>query len=65
MGPNELLVGGVGHVEFVLLLTEAVLPPPVLIDEVCVAARGRAVLVGELHRHDRVVCRVPAIRRTS
>ena len=54
MAPNELLVGGVENVEFVLLL-------PVLVDEVCVADRRRAVLIGELHRHCRVVCRVPAI----
>ena len=65
MAPNELLVGVVENVEFVLLLPEAVLSPPVLVDEVCVADRRRAVLIGELHRHCRVVCRVPAIRRTS
>ena len=33
MGPNELLVGGVGHVEFVHLLTKSVLPLSVLPDE--------------------------------
>ena len=65
LAPNELLVGGVENVEFVLLLPEAVLSLPVLVDEVCVADRGRAVLVGELHRHCRVVCCVIASRRTS
>ena len=56
MAPNELLVGGVENVEFILLLPEAMLSLPVLVDEVCVAERGRAVLVGDLHRHFRVVC---------
>jgi hypothetical protein len=65
LAPNELLLGGVENVEFVLLLPEAVLSLPVLVDEVCVANGRRAVLVGELHRQCRVVCRVPAIRRTS
>jgi hypothetical protein len=54
--PNELLVGGVESVESILLLSEAVLSLPVLEDEVCVAHRGRAILVGELQRHCRVVC---------
>jgi hypothetical protein len=56
LGLSELLVGGVENVVFVLLLPEAVLSLSVLVDEVCVAIRRRAVLVGELHRHCRVVC---------
>ena len=57
LAPNELLVVGVENVELVLLLPEAVLLLPVLVvDEVCVADRGRAILVGELHRHGGVVC---------
>jgi hypothetical protein len=56
LAPNELLVGGVENVEFVLLLPEAVLSLPILEDVVCVADRGRAILVGELHRHGGVVC---------
>jgi hypothetical protein len=54
--PSPLLVGGVENVEFILLLPKAVLSLPVLVDEVCVADRDRAVLVGELYRHCRVVC---------
>jgi hypothetical protein len=56
LGLSELLVGGVENVVFVLLLPEAVLSLSVLVDEVCVAIRRRVVLVGELHRHCRVVC---------
>jgi hypothetical protein len=56
LAPNELLVGGIENVEFVLLLPEAVLLLPILVDQVCVADRGRAILVGELHRHGGEVC---------
>ena len=65
IAPNELLVGGAVNVECILLLPEAVLSLPVLVDEVYVADRGRALRIGELHCHGRVVCRVPAIRRTA
>ena len=56
MVPNELLVGGVENVEFILLLPEAVLSLPVLVDEVCVADRGQALRIGESHCYSRVVC---------
>jgi hypothetical protein len=38
---------------------------PLLADEVCVAGRGQALCADEPHRRGRVVCRVPAIRRTA
>ena len=47
LAPNELLVGGVENVAFILLLPEAVLSLPVLVDEECVADQDRAVLVGD------------------
>jgi len=37
IAPNELLVGGAVNVECILLLPEAVLSLPVLVDEVYVA----------------------------
>jgi hypothetical protein len=65
LGLNELLVGGVGHEQFVFLLAIAVPPRTVLIDKVDVADLGQALRIGEPHCHGGVVCRVPAIRRTA
>jgi hypothetical protein len=48
---NELLVGGVGYQEVVLLLTEAVLPSTVLVDEGGVAQRGRAICESQPHHY--------------
>jgi hypothetical protein len=53
---NEILVGGVGHEQFVFLLAKVVPPSTVLIDEVGVADRGQALRIGEPHCHGRIVC---------